>query len=107
MIDVVRVRFRPGFFKRVPRRHAGHAAEQDARPVSHKIEFSFLNGNLMVPASQLFIFNCDTFPMMEEHMFGESAQALLFLAIVVFTVASTIDRIMQPIKQKKNTDREH
>ncbi len=72
-----------------------------------KIEFSFLNGNLIVPASQLSIFNCDTFPMMEEHMFGESTQILLFLAIVGLTVVSTIDLVMQPIKQQKNTDREH
>jgi hypothetical protein len=26
---------------------------------SHKIEFSFLNGNLVVPAGPLFIFNSD------------------------------------------------
>jgi hypothetical protein len=74
---------------------------------SHKIEFSFLNGNLIVPASQLFIFDRDTFPTMEEHMFGESTQILLFLAIVGLTVVSTIDLVMQPIKQEKNTDREH
>jgi hypothetical protein len=61
----------------------------------------------MVPASQLFIFSCDTFPMQEEHMFGESTQVLLFLAIVGLTVVSTIDLVMQPIKQKKNTDQEH
>jgi hypothetical protein len=59
----------------------------------------------MVPASRLFIFNCDTFPTMEEHMFGESTQALLFLAIVGLTVVSTIDLVMQPIKQQKNNDR--
>jgi hypothetical protein len=29
---------------------------------SHKIEFSFLNGNLIAPASRLRIFNHDTFP---------------------------------------------
>jgi hypothetical protein len=40
-------------------------------------------------------------------MFGESTQALLFLAIVGLTVISTIDLSMQPIKQKKNTDQEH
>jgi hypothetical protein len=73
----------------------------------YKIEFSFLNGNLIVPASQLFIFNCDTFPMMEEHMFGESTQVLLFLEIVGLTVVSTIDLVLQPIKQQKNTDQEH
>ncbi len=73
----------------------------------YKIEFSFLNGNLILPASQLFIFSCDTFPMLEEHMFGESTQLLLFLAIVGLTVVSTIDLVMQPIKQHKNTDREH
>jgi hypothetical protein len=60
-----------------------------------------------VPASQLFIFSRDTFPMMEEHMFGESTQVLLFLAIVGLTVVSTIDLVMQPIKQQKNTDQEH
>jgi hypothetical protein len=72
----------------------------------YKIEFSYLNGNLIVPASQLTIFNCDPFPMMEEHMFGESTQVLLFLAIVGLTVVSTIDLVMQPIKQNKNTDQE-
>jgi hypothetical protein len=46
--------------------------------------------------------------MMEEHvMFGESAQAFLFLAIVGLTVVSTIDLVMQPIKQEKNTDQKH
>jgi hypothetical protein len=44
---------------------------------------------------------------MEEHMFGESTQVLLFLAIVGLTVVSTIDLVMQPIKQQKNTDQEH
>jgi hypothetical protein len=73
----------------------------------YKIEFSFLNGNLIVSASQLFIFSCDTIPMMEEHMLGESTQILLFLAIVGLTVVSTIDLVMQPIKQQKNTDQEH
>jgi hypothetical protein len=61
----------------------------------------------MASASQLFIFSRDTFPMMEEYMFGESTQVLLFLAIVGLTVVSTIDLVMQPIKQQKNTDREH
>jgi hypothetical protein len=28
---------------------------------SDKIEFSFLNGNLIAPTSQPFIFSCDTF----------------------------------------------
>jgi hypothetical protein len=60
-----------------------------------------------VLASQLFIFSCDTFPMLEEPMFGESTQVLLFLAIVGLTVVSTIDLVMQPIKQEKNTDQEH
>ena len=59
-----------------------------------------------MPASQLFIFSCDTFAMMEEHMFGESTQVLLFPAIVGLTVVSTIDLVMQPIKQEKNTDQE-
>ena len=53
------------------------------------------------------MFGRDTFPMMEEHMFGESTQILLFLAIVGLTVVSTIDLVMQPIKQQKDTDREH
>jgi hypothetical protein len=44
---------------------------------------------------------------MEDHMFGESAQVLLFLAIVGLTVVSTVDLVMQPIKQQKNTHREH
>jgi hypothetical protein len=44
---------------------------------------------------------------MEEHMFGESTQVLLFLAIVGLTVVSTIDLVMQPVKQQKNTDQEH
>ena len=74
---------------------------------AHKIEFSFLNGNLIVLASQLFIFSCDTFPMMEEHMFGESTQILLFLAIVGLTVVSTIDLVMQPIKQEQDIDKKH
>ena len=71
------------------------------------MEFSFLNSNLIASASQLFIFGNDTFPTMEEHMFGESTQVLLFLAIVGLTVVSTIDLVMQPIKQRKNTDQEH
>jgi hypothetical protein len=45
--------------------------------------------------------------MMEARMFGETTQVLLFLAIVVLTMLSTIDLVMQPIKQQKNTDREH
>ena len=61
----------------------------------------------MVPAGRLVIFSHDTFLMMEEHMFGESTQILLFLAIVGLTVVSTIDLVMQPIKQQKNTDQEH
>jgi hypothetical protein len=61
-----------------------------------------------VPAGRLvIIFSCDTFPMMEECMFGESTQVLLFLAIVCLTVVSTIDLVMQPIKQEKNTDQKH
>ena len=40
-------------------------------------------------------------------MFGELTQILLFLAIVGLTVVSTIDLVMQPIKQQKNTDQEH
>jgi hypothetical protein len=61
----------------------------------------------VVPADRLVIFSHDTFLMMEEHMFGESTQILLFLAIVGLTVVSTIDLVMQPIKQQKNTDQEH
>ena len=40
-------------------------------------------------------------------MLGESTQILLFLAIVGLTVVSTIDLVLQPIKQQKNTDQEH
>jgi len=40
-------------------------------------------------------------------MFGESTQVLLFLAIVGLTVVSTLDLVMQPIKQKQDIDREH
>ena len=40
-------------------------------------------------------------------MFGDSTQILLFRAIVGLTVVSTIDLVMQPIKQQKNTDQEH
>lgn len=40
-------------------------------------------------------------------MFGELTQILLFLAIVGLTVVSTIDLVMQPIKQQKNTDQKH
>jgi hypothetical protein len=76
-------------------------------PWSNKMEFSFLNSNLMAPASQLFIFKRDTFPTMEEHMFGESTQVLLFLAIVGLTVVSTIDIVMQPIKQEQDIDKKH
>jgi hypothetical protein len=84
------------------------AAERTRRQTrSYKIEFSFLNGNLMASASQLFIFSRDAFPTMEEHMFGESTQVLLFLAIVGLSVVSTIDLVLQPVKQEKNTDREH
>jgi hypothetical protein len=44
---------------------------------------------------------------MEEPMFGGSTQVLLFLAIVGLTLVSTIDLLMQSIKQEKNTDQEH
>ena len=84
-------------------RHAGERAPDR----SHKMEFSFLNSNLMAPASQLFTFKPDTFPTMEEHMFGESTQVLLFLAIVGLTAVSTIDLVMQPIRQEQDIDREH
>jgi heme exporter protein D len=40
-------------------------------------------------------------------MFGESTQLLLFLAIVGLSLVSTIDLVMQPVKQRKNIDREH
>lgn len=69
--------------------------------------FSYLNGNLVVPPSRLFMFTRGTIPTMEEQMIGESTQILLFLAIVGLTVVSTIDLVMQPIKQEKNSDREH
>jgi hypothetical protein len=61
----------------------------------------------MVPASQQFILGGDTSsPMMEACMFGESTQVLLFLAIVGLTMLSTIDLVMQPVKQQKNKDQE-
>jgi hypothetical protein len=44
---------------------------------------------------------------MEEQMFVESTQILLFLAIVGLTAVSTIDLVMQPIKQQKHNDQEH
>jgi hypothetical protein len=71
------------------------------------MEFSFLNSNLIAPASQLFILKCDTFQTMEEHMYGESTQVLLFLAIVGLTVVSTIDLVMQPVKQEQDIDKKH
>jgi hypothetical protein len=38
------------------------AAEEAKRQTrSHKMEFSFLNNNLMAPANLLFMFSCDTF----------------------------------------------
>jgi hypothetical protein len=40
-------------------------------------------------------------------MFGESTQILLFLAIVGLTVVSTIDLVMQPIKQEQDSDNKH
>jgi hypothetical protein len=40
-------------------------------------------------------------------MFGESTQILLFLAIVGLSVVSTIDLVMQPVKQETNNDRNH
>ena len=40
-------------------------------------------------------------------MLGESTQVLLFLAIVGLTVVSTIDLVMQPIKQKQGSDNKH
>jgi hypothetical protein len=94
------------------RRNAGHAIGAGCQTSLHKLEFSFLNSNLIAPASQPSIFSYDTLPMMEEHMFGESIQGamtetLLFLAIVGLTMVSTIDLYMQPIKQEKNTDQKH
>lgn len=79
---------------------------------SHKTEFTFVNGNLMVPPSQRFIFGFESFHMMEEHMFGEASQGgmtetLLFMAIVGLALVSTIDLFMVAIKQEKNTDQEH
>jgi hypothetical protein len=41
---------------------------------SRKIEFRFLNWNLMVSTVQLFIFSSDIFPMIEGYMFGKSVQ---------------------------------
>lgn len=60
-----------------------------------------------MPASRLYIFISDTFATMEEQMFGESTQILLFLAIVGLTVVSTIDLVMQPIKQEQDIDKKH
>lgn len=45
-------------------------------------------------------------------MFGELSQSsvmevLLFLAIVSLTLVSTIDLLMQAIKQEKNTDKKY
>jgi hypothetical protein len=40
-------------------RRAAEGAKRQTH--SHKVEFSFLNSNLMAPASQLFMFSCDTF----------------------------------------------
>jgi hypothetical protein len=60
-----------------------------------------------VPVRPLFIFSSDTFPMLEEHMSGESTQLLLFLAIVGLTVVSTIDLAMQPVKQEQDIDKKH
>jgi hypothetical protein len=79
---------------------------------SHKIEFSRVNGNLMVSASPLPIFNWDSFREMEEQMFVESAQGsmtevLLFMAIIGLTLVSTIDLLLHTIKQEKKADREH
>ena len=42
---------------------------------------------------------------MFESIQGGITETLLFLAIVGLTVVSTIDLSMQPIKQKKNTDK--
>ena len=53
------------------------------------------------------MFTRGTIPTMEEQMIGESTQILLFLAIVGLTVVSTIDLVMQPIKQEQDIDREH
>jgi hypothetical protein len=88
-------------------RHLG-----DRAACSHKTEFSFLNGNLIVPASQRLISHWKFFRMVEEKMFGELSQSsvmevLLFLAIVSLTLVSTIDLFMQAIKQEKNTDKKY
>ena len=40
-------------------------------------------------------------------MFGELTQILLFLAIAGLTVVSTIDLVMQPIKQEQGIDKKH
>ena len=47
---------------------------RDHASTSHKIEFIFLNGNLVPLASRHLIFSHETFPFMEERMFGGSAQ---------------------------------
>jgi hypothetical protein len=93
-------------FRRTPRgllpKIEGYTPALAAR--SDKIEFNFLNSNLIGADTRAITFNHDTFPMMEKHMFGESTQILLFLAIVGLTLVSTIDLVMQPIKQERNTD---
>src|SRR2546430_13159097 len=43
--------------KRFALERSAHSAHD--RHCADKIEFNFLNGNLMVPAGPLFIFNCD------------------------------------------------
>jgi hypothetical protein len=48
--------------------------QQQLQKCANKIEFSFLNGNLVAPVSQLPIFEHDTFPMVEAYMFDNPAQ---------------------------------
>jgi hypothetical protein len=59
------------------------------------------------PESELLIFDRDAFPVMEVHMLGESTQALLFLAIVGLALVSTVDLLMQPVKQEIKNDKKH
>ena len=89
---------------------ARHLGDRPAS--SHKTEFSFLNGILIVPACQRLISHCEIFRMVEEKMFGESSQSsvmevLLFLAIVSLTLVSTIDLFMQTVKQENNTHKKY
>jgi hypothetical protein len=79
-----------------------HADMRVTQICSHKIEFSFLNANLMVPASPLSIFNYDTFPMVEALMFGNSSQSSVAVpSFLYLMMAATYFR------QARRTRRSH